>query len=329
LRYLGLRDTDIREAPEEIGNIQFLQTLDLRANPICDLPLNIVKLRHLTSLCFDGFARVPDGIGSLTRLEHLAYVLIDCATVGILEELGNLTELRVLCIIFWDGWNDKLVGLLHKLQKIQRLSIDVCMNNVRKNMGGLDAWVAPRHLVALDTEKICWFSSLPAWMTNPSHVPNLRSLSIAVREIRQADVETLGRLPALRDLQLQVDHEELGIRGVVLVIGSAGSFACLVCCGLWGFVGPAVFRRGAMPRLRTLRSRFSVREAIAVAGAGDDGLDLGLGSLPSLQEVNVSLDCEGASEEEVNELKAALRRATKIHPNHPSISIDGGTCDAC
>ncbi|EEE56751.1 hypothetical protein OsJ_06284 [Oryza sativa Japonica Group] len=280
-------------------------------------------LRHLTSLCFDGFARVPDGIGSLTRLEHLAYVLIDCATVGILEELGNLTELRVLCIIFWDGWNDKLVGLLHKLQKIQRLSIDVCMNNVRKNMGGLDAWVAPRHLVALDTEKICWFSSLPAWMTNPSHVPNLRSLSIAVREIRQADVETLGRLPALRDLQLQVDHEELGIRGVVLVIGSAGSFACLVCCGLWGFVGPAVFRRGAMPRLRTLRSRFSVREAIAVAGAGDDGLDLGLGSLPSLQEVNVSLDCEGASEEEVNELKAALRRATKIHPNHPSISIDG------
>ncbi|KAF2944237.1 hypothetical protein DAI22_02g127200 [Oryza sativa Japonica Group] len=327
LRYLGLRDTDIREAPEEIGNIQFLQTLDLRANPICDLPLNIVKLRHLTSLCFDGFARVPDGIGSLTRLEHLAYVLIDCATVGILEELGNLTELRVLCIIFWDGWNDKLVGLLHKLQKIQRLSIDVCMNNVRKNMGGLDAWVAPRHLVALDTEKICWFSSLPAWMTNPSHVPNLRSLSIAVREIRQADVETLGRLPALRDLQLQVDHEELGIRGVVLVIGSAGSFACLVCCGLWGFVGPAVFRRGAMPRLRTLRSRFSVREAIAVAGAGDDGLDLGLGSLPSLQEVNVSLDCEGASEEEVNELKAALRRATKIHPNHPSISIDGVSDD--
>ena len=329
MRYLGLRDTDIREAPEEIGNIQFLQTLDLRANPICDLPLNIVKLRHLTSLCFDGFAREPDGIGSLTRLEHLAYVLIDCASVCILEELGILTELRVLCSIFCDGWNDKLVGLLHKLQKIQRLSIDVCMNNVRKNMGGLDAWVAPRHLVALDTEKICWFSSLPAWMTNPSHVPNLRSLSIAVREIRQADVETLGRLPALRDLQLQVDHEELGIRGVVLVIGSAGSFACLVCCGLWGFVGPAVFRRGAMPRLRTLRSRFSVREAIAVAGAGDDGLDLGLGSLPSLQEVNVSLDCEGASEEEVNELKAALRRATKIHPNHPSISIDGGTCDAC
>uniref|UniRef100_A0A0D3F3R2 AAA+ ATPase domain-containing protein n=1 Tax=Oryza barthii TaxID=65489 RepID=A0A0D3F3R2_9ORYZ len=323
LRYLGLRDTHIREAPEEIGNIQFLQTLNLRENPICDLPLNIVKLRHLTSLCFDGFARVPDGIGSLTMLEHLANVLIDCATVGMMEELGNLTELRVLCIIFWDGWNDKLLGLLQKLQKIQRLSIDVCMSNVRKNIGGLDAWVAPRHLVALKTENICWFSSLPAWMTNPSHVPNLRSLSIAVREIRQADVETLGRLPALRDLQLQVDHEELGIRGVVLVIGSAGSFACLVCCGLWGFVGPAVFRRGAMPRLRTLRSRLSVREAIAFAGAGDDGLDLGLGSLPSLQEVNVSLDCEGASEEEVKELKAALRRATKIHPNHPSISIDG------
>lgn len=232
LRYLGLRDTHIREAPEEIGNIQFLQTLDLRENPICDLPLNIVKLRHLTSLCFDGFARVPDGIGSLTMLEHLANVLIDCATVGMMEELGNLTELRVLCIIFWDGWNDKLLGLLQKLHKIQRLSIDVCMSNVRKNIGGLDAWVAPRHLVALKTENICWFSSLPAWTMNPSHVPNLRSLSIAVREIRQADVETLGRLPALRDLQLQVDHEELGIRGVVLVIGSAGSFACLVCCGL-------------------------------------------------------------------------------------------------
>jgi hypothetical protein len=62
--------------------------------------------------------------------------------MGILEGLGQLTELRVLKIVLIE-WDDKLVGCLNKLQKIQDLSIWA--------YGGLDGWVAPRHLRRLKT----------------------------------------------------------------------------------------------------------------------------------------------------------------------------------
>jgi hypothetical protein len=45
----------------------------------------------------------------------------------------------------------------------------------------------------------------------PSLLPDLSSVSIAVRELRNADLDILGRFPALRHLDVLVDHEDLGI----------------------------------------------------------------------------------------------------------------------
>jgi len=317
LRYLGLRGTNIHHVPEEIEKLRFLQTLDVRNNPICDLPSTVVQLRHLMRLFFDGFARVPMGNGNLASLQHLFYLLIEDATVYILEDLDQLTELRLLHVIFFSEWSDKLVSCLHKLQKIQYLCIDVCI--AQRSIGGLDAWVAPRHLRSLDTKKSCWFSALLAWM-KPWLLPDLSSVSIAVRELRNADLDILGRFPALRHLDVLVDHEDLGIfRG--FVVGS-GSFPCLVYFEFEGFVRPVVFQQGAMPRLRTFRTQFSVLEARKIMSSDGD-VDLGLGNLPSLQEIMLWLDCKGAREEEVKGLKALLWHATKTHPNHPSLQING------
>jgi hypothetical protein len=52
--------------------------------------------------------------------------------VDIIEELGQLTELRVLQILFSE-WNGKLVERLRKLQKIQFLKV----NSFRRNISGL------------------------------------------------------------------------------------------------------------------------------------------------------------------------------------------------
>lgn len=70
-----------------------------------------------------------------------------------------------------------------------------------------------------------------------------------------------------------------------------------------------------MPRLQTLKFQFSVRGLIRAIASGNGGLDLGLGNLPSLQQVNVHLDSESASNEGVDELEAALMHAIEIHPN--------------
>ncbi|CAD6256062.1 unnamed protein product [Miscanthus lutarioriparius] len=202
--------------------------------------------------------------------------------MGILEELGQLTELRVLKIVLIE-WDDKLVGCLNKLLKIQDLSI----------------WAY-------------------AWMSPPSSLlPDLSSLSILVREVRQADLDILGRLSALRYLNLEVDHENLGIILGGLVI-CTGSFSCLVQCRFWNFLVPVAFQEGSMPRLQTLKFQFSVRGLRSIA-SGNGGLDLGLGNLPSFQHLNVHLDSQGASNEEVEELEAALWHAIDIHPNHPQL----------
>jgi len=130
------------------------------------------------------------------------------------------------------------------------------------------------------------------------------------------DLDILGRLPALRRLQLEVDNENLGILQGLIV--SPGSFPCLEFCYFFKFVWPVVFQKGAMPRLRRLwlEPLFYVREARGVASS-DGGLDLGLGNLPSLQNFAADLRCEGASKEEAEQAKAALTHAAKMHPNHP------------
>ncbi|RCV39050.1 hypothetical protein SETIT_8G192200v2 [Setaria italica] len=314
LRYLGLRDTCISWLPEEIGNLQLLQTLDVSGTQISRLPSSVVQLRKLMCLCIGEYrTRVPNGIGHLTCLEQLSELHIDDSTRNIIEELGQLTELRKLSIEL-DEWNDKLLECLWKLQKMQELVITGKIS--QRSIGGLDAWVAPRHLRVLQTQSSCWFSTLPAWV-NPSLLLDLTKLKIAVRELHQADLEILGRLPALRFLFLEVDNKNLGILAGFVV--GAGAFPCLVRCYFLGLVWPVVFQHGAMPRLRWLMFfPFYVGETRGIA-CNDGSLDLGLGNLPSLQDVHAFLYAAG--KEEGEQTKAALMHEAKMHPNHPSSRI--------
>ncbi|TKW01867.1 hypothetical protein SEVIR_8G207400v4 [Setaria viridis] len=316
LRYLGLYGTCISQLPEEIGNLQLLQTLDVSNNKISRLPSSVVLLRKLMYLWIDVSTTVPNGIGNLTCLEQLLRLHIDDSNRNIIEELGQLTELRQLSIDL-DEWNDKLSECLCKLQKIQVLYITG--NPDQRSIGGLNVWVAPRNLCRLSTIHICWFSILPAWV-NPSLLLDLTSLFIAVRELHQADLEILGRFPALRFLSLEVDNKNLGILARFVV--GAGAFPCLVNCFFCRFVWPVVFQQGAMPRLRELIFfRFYLREARGIA-CNDGSLDLGLGNLPSLQFVHARLRCDGAGKEEAEQAKAALTHEAEMHPNHPRHDIN-------
>ncbi|CAO2150987.1 unnamed protein product [Urochloa humidicola] len=232
-----------------------------------------------------------------------------------IEEMGQLLELRVLRIVF-SKWHNNLVEYLRKLQKIKNLYIEVI--NGRRSIGGLDAWVAPQHLCRLDTVRSCWFSTLPAWM-NRSVLSSLSFLWIAVRELQLKDLEILGRLPALHSLELEVDHVSLGIHERFVV--GAGSFPCLVHCKFWGFVEPVVFQQGAMPKLRELYLDLLFMWEARETTIGDGSLGMGMRNLPLLQDVFIEFRSEVVSTEEVERVKATLRRAAEIHPNHPRLTI--------
>ncbi|KAL6658745.1 hypothetical protein ACP70R_002785 [Stipagrostis hirtigluma subsp. patula] len=312
LRYLSLHGCkDVGEIPEEIGNLQFLQTLDLRYTDIEILPSSIVQLKQLMFLKMDLLSELPKGIGTMTSLEELPELCPSRDYMGILEELSHLTKLRQLDIDDMDcdsGLDSKsLAKCLNKLKQIRTL--------IFWGSGwDLDGWdVASRQLYRLVVPN-SWFSVLPTWV-NPSHVAGLSFLKIQVRKLRQEDFEILGRLPSLHRLDLRVDHVDLGIHE--RFVAGAGSFQCLEYCWLRDFGGPVVFGQGAMPRLTEFELEFQVREMRKING----GFDLGLGNLPSLREGGVWLRSEGADEEEVAEAEAALRQAIKIHPNKPRFVI--------
>ncbi|CAN6343045.1 unnamed protein product [Urochloa humidicola] len=302
------------------GNLLHLRFLGLRRTQIDSLPSSIIWLTQLKCLHIDECTRVPKGFGRLTALEELSYLGIHHGdSVDIFEELGHLAELRVLEILCSsktngkeNGLDNSLVECLNKLHKIQNLSI-----SIKSGECILDGWVVavPQHLRRLELWKNCLFSSLPGWMVNPSVFLDLSVLWIRVNRLQQEDLEILGRLPALRNLELMVDHEDFGIHGGFVV--GACSFPCLVHCNFWRFAGPVVFQQGAMPRLLNLRIEFPVQRMREINGS----FDLGLGNLPSLQTGYVWIKSGGASIQEVEEAKAAVRHAIKVHSNHPTIKV--------
>ncbi|GJN04952.1 hypothetical protein PR202_ga22537 [Eleusine coracana subsp. coracana] len=135
----------------------------------------------------------------------------------------------------------------------------------------------------------------------------------------QKDLEILGRLPSLHRLDLEVDHDDLGIVGRFFI--GPGFFPFLVCCGLFGFAIPVVFQHGGMPRLKAFEFEFSVREANEIV-CSDSGFYMGLGNLQSLKRVKAAwLLSRDTSEQEVAEAKAAVIHAVEIHPNRPRLRI--------
>ncbi|KAJ6917986.1 hypothetical protein NC651_012253 [Populus alba x Populus x berolinensis] len=84
LRYLSLRWTMIRELPESIRKLKYLEILDLKRSPVSSLPAGITQLTCLCQLrnyryIFQSSSffpdthgmRVPSGIGRLTSLQKL------------------------------------------------------------------------------------------------------------------------------------------------------------------------------------------------------------------------------------------------------------------
>ncbi|GJN25586.1 hypothetical protein PR202_gb13432 [Eleusine coracana subsp. coracana] len=316
LRYLGLRDTGITQLSEEMGNLQSLQTLDVTSNEISSLPPTVVQLKDLMCLSIDSWTRVPNGIGSLTSLEELSMLCINDST-DLVEELVQLTELRMVGIDYQATWNvdsleKSLVGCLHKLQKVQTLSLSVFGEYK------LDSWVAPQHIRRLEL-KGCLSSPLQTWM-NPSLLLDLSFLSMEVQKLRQEDLEILGRLPSLIYLDLEVCQQNLGrVRRFVVIVGDC-SFPCLVQCMLRGYIAPVVFQQGAMPRLARLHQTLPLRQMRETADI-NGAFDLGLENLLSLQDATFLVHRGGTIEADVEEAQAALRHAIGSHPNHPALEI--------
>ncbi|XP_062181941.1 disease resistance protein RGA5-like [Phragmites australis] len=354
LRYLGLRGTNIRELPKEIGDLKFLQTLDVAETSITELPASVVLLTQLVCLRADWLnTSVLDGIGKLTSLEELKILVgrDDKSQRRFVKELGSLRELRVLETSIDDVMDEsqqrELVESLRNLHKIQHLTLYIYTPEVVD----IATWEAagftlPRHLRYL---ALYWieFSRLPSCI-NPTRLPNLTSLELCVASLDERDLNLLGWLTELRYLQLFFESTVT----VSDINASDGCFQNLrvfslprsmvqfernkedssVSLHIWNGTDAMPFKcstendcslcaipSAVMPNLQSLSTAVFVRAL--KDGNGDCDNIIGLEYLTSLREVQVWIDCQGASAAEVDEAEAALRNQTDVHPNRPTLQV--------
>nr|UBY07242.1 NBS-LRR disease resistance protein [Dasypyrum villosum] len=323
LRYLGLKHTRISEVPAEIGNLQFLEVLDLEDNgELQALPSSVCKLRRLLCLKVSKWDVVPGVLQNLTSVQVLKEIYV---SLDIAQELGNLTKLRELEFSFKDSsldLHESFVKSLCNLHHIESLHI-YCNSELETSSELMDLlgerWVPPAHLRQFETDMPSQLSALRGWIKrDPSHLSSLSDLILwSVKEVQQEDVEIIGGLLSLRRLWITSTHQTQRL----LVIRADG-FRCMVVFHLeCRSAAQIIFEPGSLPRAEEVWFSLGVRVA---KEDGNCGFDLGLqGNLLSLRgHVRVWMYCGGARVGEAKAAEAAVTHALEAHPNHPLLLID-------
>lgn len=309
LRYLIIRSGGITEIPPKIGDLRFLQTLDLSATGIRELPSTIVHLRRLRCLLVSARTKVPAGIGSLQDLEELADVDI-CKSPGILEDICTMPELRVLRInlLSWDeSYSELLIEALCKMstKKLKYLSIVTCCSLDFESGNNNSSNIQPvvKHLEKLEILRSTLYK-LPNWI---GQLNNLQSLSVEVYRLEDA-LRILGKLPAL--LFLSLTTAKVGDKLVVRTEG----FGCLKTFLLYNRAMGIKFAQGAMKNLERLELSFQA--------ALTEDFSFGLENLHSLNHVQVEIVCFSATDEMVKGAEDAIRSMIAKSPRQPRPKLD-------
>jgi disease resistance protein RPM1 len=243
---------------------------------------------------------------------------VDSADVA--DALGHMKQLTTLTVTLKSDNQDRsdkslctaLVVSIGKLHKIKHLIVDT--GGVVADLDG-SAAVSLGNLSILSLEEI---SMLPSWI-NPKSVGHLSHLYITVAQLRREDIQVLGMLPALRDLEIEVSGDRIQKQERSFMV-SPDAFPVMITCELSGNFSmvPSMFPQGAMPRLETFEFCIQLEDFWLGESTVDD---LALGHLPSLQHVVVELyGVEKVRDEIVWSVEAKLRREAEVHPNNPTIS---------
>ncbi|ONK79336.1 uncharacterized protein A4U43_C01F5330 [Asparagus officinalis] len=223
LKYLSLRNTELRELPKSLGNLRCLETLDIVGTDVWKIPRGITKLLHLRFLRGGGI-KVPEGTGNLRSLQELT--IVDVGRRGVMKELDKLAKLKKLAL------------------KLDSTGLHPQTANSSCFLFLLDSLSSPPLLLeslGLHGE----LGKMPNWI---GLLSNLQKLSLERSNLDNDSLKALGTLPNL--LQLNLRH--LASQDDVLSFASQGfpSLKVLVLrkLRLWSLN----FEEEAMPSLEWL-----------------------------------------------------------------------------
>ncbi|KAF7852278.1 hypothetical protein BT93_L4572 [Corymbia citriodora subsp. variegata] len=214
---LILKNPSIEVIPDSIGKLEHLEILNAKHSLVTELPPDVAKLDKMRDILIYHYERgplieSPDLIGfkascsvkGFKCLEKLCFAESD---IGLLNNLGNLTELRRLGITkFRKEHGESLCTSLGKLKKLKSLNIHA-LDQVE--ILDLHYQTSPpkslRHLYLHGR-----LEKLPDWISSRS-LQYLTKLILRWSHLEGDLLKTLGELPKLVELQLHraYDGEQL------------------------------------------------------------------------------------------------------------------------
>ncbi|VAH00481.1 unnamed protein product [Triticum turgidum subsp. durum] len=311
LRYLNIDGTHITELPNQIGGLEYLETLATDPKfPV--LPESVSLLKRLARLFVGNGTKLPDGIGNMENLQELEDINPFVQSLNFTEELGKLINLRKLKISWHTIKSDdashkeKLVSSLCKLDNCNLRILYIVFYLEEEDSFIKDLCFPSLNCVrniCLSRGEIHWIAK---WLLS---LANLQKLYITSGEIEQQDLEMIGSISTL--VRFDVWYVCEGP-----IISSSSGFQQLQKFTL-SFCNGFMFEAGAMPNLRELHLIFHLHELKSAGSV----FDFGIQHLASLANIHVLIHCNGVTAADVEAVERALKSMAEANPNRPALEI--------
>jgi len=295
LRFLRLTGTRISEMPSEIGDLEYLESLDVGSRMY--MPPTVTKLHRLERLRVPWWT-LPRGLGNMKALREVDWAQLK-GDVQVAREIGELQQLQVLYITVVEEPEEEFSSVL-----CSSLSKTCALRSLHMYSGRtLDSLLhvsSPppllQHLTMMGP-----ISQFPDWISSLKHLVEF-SVEWAKLAADQL-LDSLCKLPSLQSIRLGMQS----CRDRELVARTTHSFPTLRILDLY-LAGehPEVveFEQGSMTKLEMLLLEFSDKERRVV----------GIDNLKSLKEVKFS------GWENNPSLQRALQQLKEENENRPESS---------
>lgn len=338
LRYLGLAGTDVDELPEEIGELEQLDTLNLRRTTnLNTLPACIAEQIRLAHLLIEATVKLPSKILEMQGLEEVSTIGVgNSSSIGsvvqllkkserlrvlglrfdrshlsddenaraLFEQVANCTKLRSLSL---DCLDNKLLDLLLRFppsDELRRFELKVSAPLRR----GLAPLVSVTHMdieiVRLNNEGVRVLGGLPKLVLLKLVSSGIIESKLKLKRIIEPQLlKKIVRVTMRLGKRIPLTKKK-GINSRCTVSGDDG-FNCLKVFSFNCLSGGTELRftSGAMKKLERLSLQFSALQTKPRYG----NFSFGIPCLSSLTHVHATVNCKSAKAKVVRDAEKAIR----------------------